>query len=301
MEDNLNDSDKENLVSINGENENGKFNIAWYVYSILTWFLLLCIELDAYLNDFLSFNNILNIDSKIFFLPMASSKIFIFCMNLFGFIIYLIFTTCKRDENLLNSMTNKWVRFHFIPFLIASFIYILSQFFINSKTEGHQLAFLSIYLVLSFLGCISLIFIYIKTNLPCEWYIVFSIKKGFFSCLITYLWFLIYSFIIFLTVLKLRKERGINADKTMKAVGLTCLLLNNLGCYIFAFIFKDLLVLIANLFIYKDLIVTFIANSEEIFKESFGRAGGIIGITIIVLYIAEIVFLSIRYNDKLFK
>ena len=100
MEDNLNDSDKENLVSINGENENGKFNIAWYVYSILTWFLLLCIELDAYLNDFLSFNNILNIDSKIFFLPMASSKIFIFCMNLFGFIIYLIFTTCKRDENL---------------------------------------------------------------------------------------------------------------------------------------------------------------------------------------------------------
>ena len=87
----------------------------------------------------------------------------------------------------------------------------------------------------------------------------------------------------------------------MKAVGLTCLLLNNLGCYIFAFIFKDLLVLIANLFIYKDLIVTFISGSEEIFKESFGRTVGIIGIIIIVLYIVEIVFLSIRFNDKLFK
>ena len=298
MEENLNSPTDENLVSLNKQ-QNEQSNIAWYILSVLSWFLLIYLEFDDYFRGIFVISRAsysLNVN-----IPISTFKLFIFCMSLFGFIIYLIFTTCKRDENLLNSMTNKWVRFHFIPFLIASFIYILSQFFINSKTEGHQLAFLSIYLVLSFLGCISLIFIYIKTNLPCEWYIVFSIKKGFFSCLITYLWFLIYSFIIFLTVLKLRKERGINADKTMKAVGLTCLLLNNLGCYIFAFIFKDLLVLIANLFIYKDLIVTFIANSEEIFKESFGRAGGIIGITIIVLYIAEIVFLSIRYNDKLFK
>ena len=301
MEENLNSPTDENLVSLNKQ-QNEQSNIAWYILSVLSWFLLIYLQFDDYFKGIVTSNissrSILSLNINI---PISTFKLFIFCMSLFGFIIYLIFTTCKRDENLLNSMTNKWVRFHFIPFLIASFIYILSQFFINSKTEGHQLAFLSIYLVLSFLGCISLIFIYIKTNLPCEWYIVFSIKKGFFSCLITYLWFLIYSFIIFLTVLKLRKERGINADKTMKAVGLTCLLLNNLGCYIFAFIFKDLLVLIANLFIYKDLIVTFISGSEEIFKESFGRTVGIIGIIIIVLYIVEIVFLSIRFNDKLFK
>ena len=149
MEENLNNPTDENLVSLNKQ-QNEQSNIAWYILSVLSWFLLIYLEFDDYFRGiFVISRTRLSLSVNI---PISTFKLFIFCMSLFGFIIYLIFTTCKRDENLLNSMTNKWVRFHFIPFLIASFIYILSQFFINSKTEGHQLAFLSIYLVLSFLN-----------------------------------------------------------------------------------------------------------------------------------------------------
>ena len=287
MKDILNDSDKENLVSINGENENGKFNIAWYVYSILTWFLLLCIELDAYLNDFLSFNNILNIDSKIFFLPMASSKIFIFCMNLFGFIIYLIFTTCKRDENLLNSMMSTKIRFHFIPFLfiLLSFIFSSNTFF-NIRNK-YLLIPSIVSLISGVFGCVLLSLIYSKTNIPCEWYIVLPIKKGCFSCLITYSWFLIIYDVISICTVKITNEN------TIKVLVIVFIIVNSLGALSFSLIFKDLLVLLTSLFIYRDLIANYFST--------YGTAAGVIVLVLMALFIAGITLLVIFHKDKLFK
>ena len=288
MEDNLNDSDKENLVSINGENENGKFNIAWYVYSILTWFLLLCIELDAYLNDYLSSNNILNVlDSKIFFLPMASSKIFIFCMNLFGFIIYLIFTTCKRDENLLKSMMSTKIRFHFIPFLfiLLSFIFSSNTFF-NIRNK-YLLIPSIVSLISGVFGCVLLSLIYSKTNIPCEWYIVLPIKKGCFSCLITYSWFLIIYDVISICTVKITNE------KTIQVLVIVFIIINSLGALSFSLIFKDLLVLLTSLFIYRDLIANYFS--------AYGTAAGVIVLVLMALFIAGIILLIIFHKDKLFK
>lgn len=287
MEDNLNDSDKENLVSINGENENGKFNIAWYVYSILTWFLLLCIELDAYLNDYLSFNNNLNSDSKIFFLPMASSKIFIFCMNLFGFITYLIFTTCKRDENLLKSMMSTKIRFHFIPFLfiLLSFIFSSNLFF-NIRTKFLLIPSI-ISLISGVFGCVLLSLIYSKTNIPCEWYIVLPIKKGCFSCLITYSWFLIIYDVISICTVKITNE------KTIQVLVIVFIIINSLGALSFSLIFKDLLVLLTSLFIYRDLIANYFS--------AYGTAAGVIVLVLMALFIAGITLLVIFHKDKLFK
>ena len=42
-------------------------------------------------------------------------------------IIYLIFTTCKKDQNLYNGMLGGKAKFHFIFFLFSSALFIIGQ------------------------------------------------------------------------------------------------------------------------------------------------------------------------------
>ena len=316
MEDIINDSEDKNLVPLN--EQNSQSNSIWYFLSIFSWFILLCLQFDQILKGINHFNLIIifeKVNEKLrdiiepnFIYNLATSRLFtflrtfIFGISLFGFIIYLIFTTTKKDENLLNSMMSKLTKFHFIPFILISALYIsLKLDLFNERFPPLPLAStLSLILVFSFLGCASLIFIYIITNLPCEWYIVFTIKKGCFSCLIAFSWFLFnFSFpaIIFFF------SKMIDNPNPKPSIALLSffVLFNNLGIIIFSFIFKDLVVLITHLLIYKEIFSNIISQLGILMKDSYGLALGITSLVIVFLIFVEIIILSTVFKDKLFK
>ena len=322
----INEADDENLVPLNEQNDQS--NLTWYILSILSWYLLLCFEFYSYLSEF-SINNLSNyIEPKsnlpfylnIFF-PMITSKIFVFLFCLIGFVIYLIYTTCKKDENLFKSMISIWTKFHSIPFLLIIFAFIHSPSIINEVETISKIPYI-VGLVFSFFGFVSLIFIYIKTNLPCEWYIVLSIKKGCFSSLITYSWFLIFysTFKIYLSVYDSKNINNesftivllkyLNTFNIAINVGIS---INGLGCLIYSLIFKDIVMLFTNILIYKDLLMYFsyklkkmvisIFKYEEITKKmnEIILIFDIVGSVLIALFVAEITFIVIRFREKLFK
>ena len=77
----------------------------WYVFSLLSWFLFICCQIESYLSD------LKNIYLNIYFL-----KIFILLISLVGLIVYLVFTTCKKNQNLYNGMLGGNSKFHFVFF-----------------------------------------------------------------------------------------------------------------------------------------------------------------------------------------
>ena len=196
------------------------------------------------------------------------------------------------------------LRFHFISFLFISGLYIFLklEIFVGKREEEPSKLFFSLIFIFSFLGCVSLIFFYIKTNLPCEWYIVLSIKKGCFSCLISYSWFLfIVSFTLIILLFGFLKDWKIDNDKNIKALVSSFVIINNLGIIIFSFIFKDLIVLITHFLIYKDVFPILISIFDSLRKDSFALIAGIIGLIIISLILIEIILLPIIFKNKLFK
>ena len=40
-----------------------------------------------------------------------------------GFILYMIKSTCKKDDNVFGGMIGQWSKFHFCPFMCFCFIY----------------------------------------------------------------------------------------------------------------------------------------------------------------------------------
>jgi len=80
------------------------------------------------------------------------------------------------------------------------------------------------------------------------------------------------------------------------------ILFNNLGIIIFSFIFKDLVVLITHLLIYKEIMSIVISQFGLLIKEipNF-LAAGITSLVIVFLIFVEIIILSTVFKDKLFK
>ena len=54
-------------------------------------------------------------------------NIYVFLLSVVGFAIYLIFTTCKKKQNLYDGMVDTWSKFHFIPLLFISALSIIAS------------------------------------------------------------------------------------------------------------------------------------------------------------------------------
>ena len=176
-------------------------NILWYVFSLLSWFLLVCCQIESYLSDSNSFYKNSGL-TPYGYIPIL--KIFILLFSISGLIIYLIFTTCKKDQNLYNGMLGGNAKFHFVFFLFASALFIIDQlmkfgYFDDYRYDEYDDYYESDFykkltkklmiadFIFSIFGIITLLFSYTQIKLACEWYIVLPIKKGTFSCFIPYL------------------------------------------------------------------------------------------------------------------
>ena len=101
-------------------------------------------------------------------------------ITLIGFIFYIIKTIIKKDEAVYNGMMGQWSKFHFVPLLCVSILFIIGENSDNESYKSNENHYDNMSIagfVFTIIGLISLIFIYIMTNLKADWYIILTIKK----------------------------------------------------------------------------------------------------------------------------
>ena len=304
---------------------NGSESLGWHIISILSWILLLFTAWNSYNQNSVfwdSFHSKFYSYIYSYYFPFSMNmpllKIFVLIISLCGFVVYIIFTTYKKNLNLYNDMLSSWSKFHFIPLLFISALFILGSN-IGSYNDLERLEryryikmLLIFDIIFTIIALISLIIIYIKTTLNCDWYIVMAIKKGTYSTFIVLLWYNFFYTIICLRtvdcVINDLKERNSNLEDNLislyKVTGILFPILFALGVFIFSLLFKDLMALFVNFLIYIGMVISFFNASvsmKELRKESFnGEADGIIDIIFMALTLGLIAFIAIRCSHKLF-
>ena len=220
-----------------------------------------------------------------------------------GFIIYMIKSTCKKDEQVYEGMIGQWSKFHFFPLLCASALFIIgicTDSYKDRKNHTKNMYICSI--VFSFVGLCSLIFIYIMTELNNKWYIVLTIKKGTFSCLIVLMWYMSCYNIYYIRLFDKPNEWGRNRINWERGCGLGLSIIFGTGTIIFSFIFKDIVMAVMTILIYIGMTIYYFKipkgyrNSKDLNK----NGDGIVDIIMMVILVVLISFLILKYKTQCF-
>ena len=309
--------------------------ISWALFIITGWISFCFLAIKKYHKD-ISYNNIWSFLSFYkkgndivhgLYSPIQAdilSYILFFTILLgFGtvvFIFYLLKSLLRKEEQVFIAMMGKFTRYHFIPLLCGSAMFIVGMsqklflmdlsydfedYDFNSLNGDRDriIKFLSCFafnLVFSMIGLVSLVFIRMKTELEKPFYIAYLIKDGFYSCLIvlfTYCFFYSSIYTGYYNQMKdafnTLKDNHINYVKALsildeipyflKDCGIAFSLiigLINLGIGIFI---KDIGIPIMNLIVYLGLTIYFFNIKEVNGYTGVSFAEGAIDIIIIVL------------------
>ena len=300
---NLNFNGKENIIK----------SICW-ILSVLSWALLL---ITGWLSlKWIKHNDIIwtiyifeNPYQKALYAPfqMHISLIYItfiiaMLITLSSFIIYMINTTCKKDDSIFEGMMGNWTQFHFFPLLCVSTLFIIGECIdIHTNKENHIKDMHICGFVFTIIGLTSLIFIYIMTDLRTNWYIQLLIKKGTYSCFIILMWYYFCYNIYYIRKIDFGKEE----DNWKKGCGLSFSIIFGIGALLFAFFFRDLIIAGMSTLIYIGLTSFYFNTSQyELYSQkrrANNNADGIIDIIIMLLSIILIVFLLVKKRDECIK
>jgi len=231
-----------------------------------------------------------------------------------GCVVFFVKTIFKKDDQVINGMMGAFSKFHFFPLLCASALFIIGEC-VNQDVETHDndkefdhyknMAISG--LVFSILGLISFIFIYIMTDLNTnDWWVLLLLKKGVYSCLIVLIWYnFCYGIYYVHTYDKPEEviEDPVKASDWKKGCGLAFSIIFGIGSLAFSFVFKDLVACVMNLLIYIGLIVAYfrLPKEERKKKEHNKNGDGIVDIIMLILSVAMIVLLLIKFRENCLK
>lgn len=282
----------------------GDSNNSWYILSFLSWTLLLTLEVYSYENGvyFWGRYNILN------YFPIKISfpfiQTFLLILILMQYITFLIQAIFKKNQNIHNSLFGQYSKYHFIPLLFISAI-IIAVNELNGSFNNYNKRILIFDMIFTILGLISLVFIYINIQLNDEWYIVMAIKKGFFSSFIILLWYNFWNLIVYLkTIDDYNSGSDDSLQDFLKGTGISFPFIIGIGGFIFAFIFRDIIAAFTLFLIYLGCVIGFFGKNapDKEIKELINKnADGIIDIILMIISLAFIIFLAMRFKNELFQ
>ena len=229
-----------------------------------------------------------------------------------GCFVYFYKTICKKDDQVINGMMGQFSKFHFFPLLCASALFITGECVDNLSKEDwndgekvidHFKAMCISGLVFSIVGLASFIFIYIMTDLNTDWWVLLLLKKGAFSCLIILMWYYFCYDIYYVHFYDNQDEDSEKRTDWEKGCGLAFSIIFGIGSLAFSFVFKDLAACVMNLLIYIGLTVGYFKLDKNLRKEKdYNKNGdGIVDIIMLVLSVAVIVLLLIKYRENCMK
>lgn len=287
-----------------GTTPDGNFMIFWII-SVICWLLLIITEIIGfhYLDDkyiIWTFYRIpveggwAQTEQGIYPLQMTESFIFIvfiilLCFTVVAFVFYIIKTKFKADNIIIDGMNGEITKFHFIPLLCASIIFIIGE----SVGNGDHHKSMNVWgLIFVILGLGSLIFIYIKTNLPCDW-LPASIKKGIYSCLIALEW---YYFCYDICNIKINNTGGSgeNIRDELKGYSGFFNVFLGIGGLVFSIYFKDVIVALMYFLIHLGFTIFFFSNKNG--ERYNGAFEGVIDIFMMIFFLIEMCFIIIKYR-----
>jgi hypothetical protein len=313
--------------------------ICW-ILSVLSWLLFLVsgwmgfsllvngkkVVLPLMLGEYTNYNiwSFLNILAKVllipediykyFYFPIQEQKVFyiilfviLMVLGTVAFFIYLFKSVIKKDDHVFEGMMGTFSRYHFIPLVCASALFLagytqeksISGFVIDRATfNKEQLdkykGEFTVNLVFSLLGLLTLIFVKMQTKIENPLYVVYSIKDGLYSCLIALFTYCVFysGFYIGLFTKYIDGENLEDINKYKKDCGIAfsiCIGVINL-CV--SFVLKDFILPIINFIIYLGLAIKFFDMDEELRKQDYvTNAEGTIEIVVTVLSAVVFAFL----------
>lgn len=214
-----------------------------------------------------------------------------------GFIIYMIKSTCKRDESVYGGMMGEWSKFHFVPLLFVSALFIIGECTDSNKNKSNHFKDMHIAgLIFTIFGLISLIFIYVMTKINADWYIVLTLRKGTYSCLITLMWYYFCYNIYYVRSYDTNKNIG----KWIKGCGLAFSIIFGIGSLVFSFVFKDLVIAGMTTLIYIGLTVYYFKLPKSVRKDKSANKNGdgAVDIIMMVFSVVLIAFLIIKHKEE---
>ena len=221
-----------------------------------------------------------------------------------GCIIFFVKTIFKKDDQVINGMMGQFSKFHFFPLLCASALFIIGECIDKDyDKEDNMKNKYAAGLAFAIIGLASFIFIYIMTDLNTDWWILLLLKKGTFSCLIILMWYYFCYGIYYVHLEDKPEEEKEKRQDWAKGCGLAFSIILGIGSLAFSFVFKDLVACVMNLLIYIGLTVAYFRlDKEERKKKEHNKNGdGIVDIIMLVLSVAVLVLLIIKYREECLK
>ena len=269
------------------QKEDGDSKLSCYVISLFSWFFLILTIWYSYKEaNFIWYSFERNLNSGEYYpieMNITWLLLFVFLISIIGFVVYLVFTTCKKNQGLYDGMLDNRSKYHFIPLLLISLLYIIAKNAKNVRSNNYSTilenyeylrTLISFDLIFTIFGLISLVLVYIFTELNSEWYIVMAIKKGVYSTFIILLWYNFFHMIVsFKTInykIKINKEATTDEDgdiKFLRGTGISFTIIIGIGSLVFSFIFKDLMAAFTNFLIYMGMVFAFFNKNEYIVSQ----------------------------------
>ena len=313
-------------------------SVLWII-SLLSWGLFICTGLSSikFFHDskYEIIWTIEKIGQKIdgkytvqTYYPIQINTVMLYIIFLFlllfavaAFVMYIFKSLIRKEDDIFEGMMGIWPRLHSFPLIIVSFLFLLGQYFFPyylnkyyiytsfDKKKGEFIDYAAYFnrikdlkivaLSLSIIGLISLIFIYIVTDLKTDqWYVVLTIKKGFYSSLIILLWYY-FCYMTYQVTDCMYPSLNEKDDIYLRnCFGIVASIAVGVGSLIFSFFFKDIVSAFMNMIIYIGMTIYYFSiESSTISHLRYESADGIIDIVIIVLSIFMMVFLLAKHRD----
>lgn len=282
------------------ENEN---NRVFFTISVLSWLLFL---VTAWLSiglpysfNFKFFWLTFSFDYEISsYFPLVMHFVFHYIIFIFTFSIatlaFLIYMTYRDDNNVTDGMLGKYSKFHFIPLLCISALFIIGESVDESKGRLNTAMYIFDF-IFTTIGLASLIFIRVQTKIESPWYAIFAIKEGTYSCLIALLIYNIGFNFTYYGLYEMSDKKYIENWKT--GCGIAFPIIIGVANVVLSIIFQDCMIAIMNILIYVGMIINFYNTDIDIRQESNASGEGIIDIVILSLSACSILFFILRHKS----
>ena len=207
-----------------------------------------------------------------------------------GFFIYIYLCTCGQNSSVMEGMLGSISRFHFIPLVCASALFLIG---ITDHNLDEEKSIITTSLIFSIIGLFSLVLIAFKSNLESgPWYANFIIKKGVYG---SYIALFTYNTCYSILLLGIMNEKDPISFKKGCGIGLS--LAVGIVNLIISFLLKDMILAFQNFLIYLGATIYYFGMHKLIREHYNENADGIIDIIMIVLSLAAVGFIGFQNKD----
>lgn len=241
--------------------------------------------------------------------PVKDSKPFIpleiyYPFHYIVFIILLILATLsfyiyikqRNNTNLMMAMLGNITKFHFIPLISVSALFIIGNSIQNAYNKDisdftNDAMFIFDFLF-TIIGLVSIIIIYVHTKIDSPFYAYLAIKKGTYSSLIVLLVYNIGFNVVLYGYYCLGYDKDSDPGIWGKACGITFSIFIGFINSFLSVIFKDLIMVIMNILIYIGMTIkSFTLDKDDINYDE--KTEGIIDIVIISIDFSIIIYIML--------